>query len=254
VNTAGKPDHQLLVLCRLRRRFQDVVLGAGIPLVQVVHAAHLRLQHLFGAPEARTHGRIHRATRRCNSKPCLRQDRILFGVHADAQIVCLTGLVGLVAIGAATASAIQAVHHVLWSAVIPGGDDPIIEDDQRTDAVAFAVGPQPDRDRNVHEIFVAVLARIACRLRLDRRSPRIGRRVCLILRRCLITRSSGVPIMLRLVRSSVFLWLWTVDSPLLCRMDGNHRHDREIVRPLVLAAQEQSPAFASGADLRLFRC
>ena len=234
---AGKPYHQLLVFGCLRLRFQNIVLGAGIPLVQVVHAAHLRLQHLFGATEARTHGRIHRATRRCNSKPCRRQDRILFGVHADAQIVCLAGLVGLVAIGAAIASAIQAVHHVLWSAVIPGGDDPIIEDDQRADAVAFAVGPQPDRDRNVHEIFVAVLARIARRLRPDRRSPRIGRRACIILRRCRITRSSGVPIMLRHVPSSVFLWLWTVDRPLLSRMDANHRHDRPSARMLVLAAQ-----------------
>jgi hypothetical protein len=104
----------------LRVRFQDIVFGAGIPLMQVVRAANLRPQHLFGAPEARTHGRVHRAAPGRNSEPRRRQDRILFGVHPDAQIVRLARFAGLVPVRAAIASAIQAVHHVLWSAVVPG--------------------------------------------------------------------------------------------------------------------------------------
>ena len=76
----------------------------------------------------------------------------------------------------------------------------MIEHDQRPYAVAFAVGPQPHGDRNVHEIFVAVLARIARRLRLahcDHWSAGGGRCARITQGRRLITRSSRVSIVLR---------------------------------------------------------
>jgi hypothetical protein len=90
-------------------------------------------------------------------------------MHADAEIVSFSGLVGLVPIGAAVASSVEAVGHVLRSAIVSRGDDAVVEHDDCTDAISLAVGAQANRHRNVHEIFVAVRARIARGLRLVRR-------------------------------------------------------------------------------------
>jgi len=153
----------------LRGGFEDVLFRAGRPLVQVIDGAHLRLQHLFGASEAGAHGGVHGAARGGNAEACGREDGVLFGVNADAEVVGFSGFVGLVAIGAAIASAVEAVGHILRSAVVSGGNDAIVEHDDCADAIALAVRTQPDCHGDIHEIFVPVLARVAGGLRLMER-------------------------------------------------------------------------------------
>ena len=161
MHSAGKTDHQLLVFGGLGSGFQKILFGARRPFVQVLDGSHLRLQHLLGASEARSHRRVHRAARCGDAEARCSKDGVLLGMYADAEIVGFSRLVGLITIGAAVTSTVEAVGHVLRSAVISGGDDPIVEHDNGADAIAFAVGAQANRHRNVHEIFVAVRARIA---------------------------------------------------------------------------------------------
>lgn len=166
MHASRKANHELLVFGGLRSGFEDVLFSAGRPLVQVVDGAHLRLQHLFGTSEAGTHGGVHGAARGRDAEARGGEDCVLFGVNADAEIVGFSGFVSLVAVGTAIASAVEAVGHVLGSAVVSGRDNAIVEYDDGTNTIAFAVGAQPDCHGDIHEIFVTVLAGIASGLRL----------------------------------------------------------------------------------------
>ena len=163
MDAGRKANHELLVFGGLRGGLEDVLFSAGRPLVQVVDGAHLRLQHLFGTSEAGTHGGVHSAARGGDAKARGSEDCVLFGVNADTEIVGFSGFVSLVAVGRAITSAIEAVGHVLGSTVVSGRDNAFVEYDDGADAIAFAVGAQPNCHGDIHKIFVTVLAGIAQR-------------------------------------------------------------------------------------------
>ena len=116
---------------------------------------NLRLQHLLGAAETRPHGRVHGASFDGDAKSRRGQNRILLRVHANAQVVPASGRI-FVAIRAAMASAVEAIGHVLWRAVISGGNDSAVQRDDRADPASQAVRPFPYGNGDAHQVFIHV--------------------------------------------------------------------------------------------------
>ncbi len=76
---------------RVLRRQRGVAVGlGGIPRVQVPDLSNAGLEHLLEAPEARLCRRGQRGAQGLLSKPRRREDGVLLGMHADADVIGTT--------------------------------------------------------------------------------------------------------------------------------------------------------------------
>src|SRR6478672_11282114 len=143
--------------------------GVGMcPVMEVVHFVHAGLEHLLGASEARAHGGVDRASLHRDPETRCREHGILLGVHADAEIVAGPRRI-LIAIRAPMTSAFRAVGHVLGRTVVSGRHDAPVDDDDRANAIAGAVGALPDGEGDAHEVPVHVRAIVHVALHGGRR-------------------------------------------------------------------------------------
>lgn len=131
-----------------------VFFGVGVdPVVDVVDGFDFGLEHFFGAAEAWSHGGVDGAAFDGDAEASGGEECVLFGVDADAEVVAGAGGVGF-AVAAAVTSAVGAVGHVVGCAVVAGGDDTVVHDDDGADAVAEAVGAFAYGHGDAHAVFV----------------------------------------------------------------------------------------------------
>src|SRR5690606_38019975 len=119
------------------------------PLVQVVDGVDPGLEQLLRTAEARAHGRVEDRALDRDPEASGAQQRVLFGVHADADIVPRRRAV-LLAVRAPLAAPLVAVRHPLRRAVVACRDDAVVQDEDGAHAVAHTVRTPTDRERDPH--------------------------------------------------------------------------------------------------------
>ncbi len=128
----------------------------GFPRMDVVDGADSRLQHLFQTSKARSCCRVEGSTLYADAESCRRQNCILFGMHANAKVVCGPRLLCAVAIGAAMTAAVRTIPHFCRSAIVSRRDNPVFNYDDRFNFLPFAIGSRPNCESNVHKVGVTV--------------------------------------------------------------------------------------------------
>src|SRR5580700_6618287 len=104
--------------------------------MEVAHLADPRLEHLLEAAEAGLRGRGHRRAERLLSEACRGEQRVLLGVHADADVVGAPAQSVVVAARASMAAALGTVGHAEGRAVVPGAQDARVAGDDGADAAS----------------------------------------------------------------------------------------------------------------------
>ncbi len=81
------------------------------------------------------------------------QQGVLLGMDADADVVAVA-LGVILGVGAAVAAALVAVREAGRCAVVAGGDDPLVGDQDRAHVAAQAGRPLAGRHREQHEVLL----------------------------------------------------------------------------------------------------
>ena len=146
---------------RVLRRQRGITVGlGGIPGMQVADLGDAGLEHLFEAAEARLRRGGERGAECLLSEAGGGEDRVLLGVHADADVVRPAAQRRVdVALRTAMAAALAAVGHAEGRPVVPGAHHPALAGDHRTHPPAQAVGTAARRERDQQEVEVLVRAR-----------------------------------------------------------------------------------------------
>ena len=96
----------------------------------------------------------HRRAEGLLTEACRGEQRVLLGVHADADVVRAAAQAVVVAPRAAVAAALGAVGHAERRAVVPGAEHARVAGDHRADAASEAVGARARGERDQQEVLI----------------------------------------------------------------------------------------------------
>lgn len=124
--------------------------------MDVIDGLDSGLKHFLHAAETGLSGGVDRAAFELDAEARGGEERVLLGVNADADVVGGAGGVALVAIEAAETAAVGAVLHARWSAVVAGGDDVFIEDNDGANFLSAAIGALADGHGDAEEVGMKI--------------------------------------------------------------------------------------------------
>src|SRR5262249_16588691 len=128
-------------------------LGLRSKWSKVVHTLDLRLQEFLGAGEAWLHGRVEDRALDRDAEAGRRQECVLLGMNADAEVVGRPRGI-LLRVGAPITPAVHAVGRSAGRTVVAGRDDSLILHQDGADRALLAVGALRHGLRDRHEVGV----------------------------------------------------------------------------------------------------